>query len=105
MTINEIKIMFEQWWLLEGQYKCASGQPNHKETILTAWISGWNQCGFAAESEKLAKSESWPLGAVPDHFLYNHDSVCNVCGCTLRGDSETASGMCTAHANEDFLKL
>jgi hypothetical protein len=25
---------------------------------------------------------------------------CNVCGCVLRGDSELAMGMCTAHANE-----
>lgn len=25
---------------------------------------------------------------------------CNVCGCVLRGDSEFAMGMCTAHANE-----
>lgn len=27
-------------------------------------------------------------------------SHCNVCGCVLRGDSEHALGMCTAHANE-----
>lgn len=56
-------------------------------------------------------TRSWPLDHLPpgpiikppcDHP--DHRS-CNVCGCTLVGDSEIASGMCTAHANEGFLKL
>ncbi len=49
-------------------------------------------------------TRSWPL----DHDLPPGPIIkpptdhpgCNVCGCTLVGDSEQAMGMCTAHANE-----
>ena len=49
ITTNEIKLLFEQWWLLEGQYTCAGGQPSHKDVIFSAWLAGWDNLNRIAE--------------------------------------------------------
>ena len=83
--------------------------------VIWAHYTVWAHYTEAAKREKIESAaealhkanfqdtRSWPLGASPDHYLYNPTPPfrhCNVCGCVLRGDSEFAMGMCTAHANE-----
>jgi len=116
-TTSEIKLLFEQWWLLEGQYTCASGQPNHKDVVFTAWLSGWDSLNrlfsdfpvrkltgkapdqWSQASGPSGKTEHWH----PDLVGWRDKPVftnCNACGRALHGEAELAMGLCTVCNNE-----
>ena len=98
MTGEEKAWVDKAWEIYKGQTSILPAPEQMRNALLA---NGWTP-GSSGTVWKSPTGQRF-LGPVQAYkimcgvFASDH---CNMCGCALRGDSEHAMGMCTAHANE-----